>query len=78
MEDITTTTIETLNVEQATTILRHMGMRISPVAVRRGIEQGVFPFGDYIQMDKGTPVYQIYKRLFDAWVAERAVEARAS
>ena len=42
-------------------------------AMRRGIEQGVYPFGLCIKTD-GSAVYQIFKRLLDEWIAERAVD----
>lgn len=49
-------------------------MSISPDTLRRGIEQGVYPFGLCIKTD-GSAVYQIFKRLLDEWIAERGAEA---
>lgn len=70
--------IPTINVTDATNILRGMGMRISPDTLRDGIEQGQFPFGHCIRSRTGNPVYFVYKRLFDQWVAERALEGGAA
>ena len=52
---------------------RASGRSISPDTLRGGIEQGVYPFGLCIKTD-GSAVYQIFKRLLDEWIAERAVE----
>ena len=41
--------------------------------LRQGIKQGVYPFGLVIELDK-SPVYQIFKKQLDAWIAERTVE----
>lgn len=65
------TLIETLSVEETTEILREKGgLKISPATVRKGIEQGVFPFGDAIKSGSGTK-YTVYKTLFDKWYSER-------
>lgn len=66
--------IQTINTQQATERLRRMGMKISPDTIRRGIQQGVFPFGDCIMTDRGAHCY-IYVRLLDEWVKERLSEA---
>ena len=68
-------TIEMMTVEQSVERLRGLGVRISPDLLRDGIEQGVFPFGSYIKSRNGGNEYKIYRRLFDEWVAERAVES---
>ena len=66
-------TIPTMTPQTATEYLRELGMSISPDTLRRGIQQGVYPFG--ICIDTGnTPVYQIFKRLLDEWIDERAVQ----
>ena len=66
--------IETLTVAEATEKLRALGLRISAETLRKGLEQGVFPFGEHIQGRTGGNCYFIYRRLFDAWVKERAAE----
>lgn len=63
--------IETMTAEEATERLRAMGMQISPTLLRLGLQQKIYPFGDYIATDKSCRCF-IYKKLFDQWVAERA------
>lgn len=70
--------IETLSPKEATEELRSMGMKISIDTLRDGIEQKVFPFGDCIQTKNGNPVYEIYRKKFDSWVAEIATPADSS
>ncbi len=66
--------IRTMNIAEATEVLRSMGMRITSETLREGIEQGRFPFGTCIRRRSGGPVYFVYQTLFDQWVAERASE----
>ena len=63
------------HIQQATSteIMRASGMSMTTNTLRAGLQQGVFPFDDYIEREKG-PVYHINKKLFDRWMAERAVE----
>ena len=65
--------ISTMTPQSAAEYLRERGMSISPDTLRRGIEQGVYPFGLCIKTD-GSSVYQIFKRLLDEWIAERGAE----
>ena len=67
-------TIETLSVATTTEIMRAAGISMTADTLRAGLKQGVFPFGDCIEREKG-PVYHIYKKLFDQWMHARAVEA---
>ena len=53
--------ISTMTPQGAAEYLRACGMSISPDTLRRGIEQGVYPFGLCIKTD-GSAVYQIFKR----------------
>lgn len=62
--------IETFTVRDAAAYLREHGMRISAEALSAGLEQGVYPFGICIRLER-SPVYQIFKRLLDGWIAER-------
>ena len=62
--------IETMTVREAAEILRGCGMSTTAETLRRGIEQGVFPFADYVKLDKG-PVYYVYTKLLREWIAER-------
>lgn len=66
--------VETLNVATATEIMRAAGISMTADTLRAGLEQGIYPFGDCVKREKG-PVYHIYKKLFDRWMNERAVEA---
>lgn len=63
--------IETMTPQEAAEYLRAHGMSVSVETLRRGIQQGVYPFGVYISGGK-SPIFQIYKRLLDEWIAERA------
>lgn len=66
--------IETITVTEATEVLRALGVSISVETVRRGLEQKVYPFGDYIATKEGKPVYHIYRKLLDEWILERATD----
>lgn len=63
--------IKTLTAQEATERLRSMGMKISVEAVRDGLQQGAFPFGNYIQGAKNR-IFIVYEKLLNAWIAERA------
>lgn len=65
--------IATLTPQDAAQYLRDRGLSISSDTLRQGIRQGVYPFGLVIELDK-SPVYQIFKKQLDAWIAERTVE----
>lgn len=59
-----------LTVDEATEILRSLGMRISPTTLRSGMEQGRFQFGDFIKTDKSCVCY-VYTRQLKRWAEER-------
>lgn len=63
--------IETMTPEQTAQRLRELGMKVSPDKIRNGLKQGVYPFGDFVDMGK-SPAFTIYTKLFNSWVAERA------
>lgn len=65
--------IATLTVQDTAQYLRDRGLSISPDTLRQGIKQGVYPFGIVIEMER-SPVFQIFKKQLDAWIAERTVE----
>ena len=67
--------IEVLSPERAAEELRGHGMKITAETLRCGIRQGIYPFGVCVITGSGSPVYQIFRRLFDAWIAERTTEA---
>lgn len=64
--------IETMTPRETADYLRSLGVKTSPITVRKGIEQHVFPFGDYIEGESG-PIYYVYKKLLNQWIEERAV-----
>ena len=66
--------IKTLSVAEATEKLRTLGLQISPDTVRQGLQQKIFPFGDYIQSKTGNPIYFVYEKLFLEWIAKRLEE----
>ena len=65
--------IETFTIREAAAYLREHGMKISAEALSAGLEQGAYPFGICIRLER-SPVYQIFKRLLDEWIAERATK----
>lgn len=64
--------IETMTPEEVSNELREMGIRTSPSRVRAAIDQGAYPFGRCIEM--AGKHYEIYRKLFEKWVSERAEE----
>ena len=62
--------IETMTVQEVCDELRDMGVKTTPVKIRAGIAQGVYPFGVCIQM--AHQEFEIYRVLFEKWVDERA------
>lgn len=62
--------ITTLNAQQTAEVLRSLGMKVSPEKVRNGIQQGAYPFGDYIMIDR-QPSVTIYEPLLRDWIAAR-------
>lgn len=66
--------LPTITVKEAAERLKNLGVKTSPTKIMVGIQQGVYPFGVCIEMDKYQ--YEIYERKFDEWVSERTVLAR--
>ena len=46
-------------------------MKTSAETIQLGIEQGIFPFGEYIQQGNGRKTWYIYKAKLEAWMQER-------
>lgn len=67
-------TIETLNPRQAADYLRSIGMSTSDSTIRKGLEQGVFPFGDAVKMENGSYTYYIYRGRLERWIRDVANE----
>lgn len=65
--------IETMTLNQAAARLREAGLSISNGTLADGIEGGVYPFA--ICIDTGeSRVFQIFSRLLEEWIDERACE----
>ena len=67
--------IETITPKEAVDRLRALGMNTSETAIRDGIEQRVFPFGDCVVINEGAKRgrrFYIYEKLFSDWIAERS------
>ena len=63
-----------IKAEQAAEILKEHGYSsANAVKIKRGLEQGVFPFGQAIHM-QGKTVYDIYENLLLRWIKERESE----
>lgn len=67
---MTTVNLSTLSAEEATERLRAWGMRISPDMVRKGIEQGAFPFGVVVRSGADNPRCYVFERLLEEWAAK--------
>lgn len=63
---------------EATEQLRRMGMRISPEALRDGIDQGQFPFGNLIRKKGVNPVCFVYRKKLMEWAEECGYEVEES
>lgn len=68
--------VKTITVQEAADLMRQAGIKTSPEKVRAGIQQGVYPWGDCIQL--GGPVYTVYSRMFFEWLDARAERSEAT
>lgn len=59
--------------EQAVTVLRKHGLGMATVTLRRGLEQGKYPFGECVVQERQN-VYHIYRRQLEEWIAEREMD----
>ena len=64
--------VETVNIRELTMKLRALGMKVSEMTLGAGIDQGLYPFAICIHTDAGGKRFEIYKKLLDEWIAERA------
>lgn len=62
--------LSTLTAEEATERLRAWGMRISPDMVRKGIEQGAFPFGVVVRSGADNPRCFVFHKLLYRWAEQ--------
>lgn len=65
--------IETITPRQAAEILRSNGMSITAETLGAGLQQGVYPFGVCVKLER-SPVYQIFKPLLEKWIDERSTK----
>ena len=63
--------IRAIKPKQAVQILAEHGMKITENKLDMGLRQGVFPFGDAIEMHSEWD-YIIYEHLLRKWIAERS------
>lgn len=64
--------IDTMTINQLTNELRELGIRTSNQKTRAAIKQGKYPFAIHVKMENDE--FEIYRKLFDKWVEERAIE----
>ncbi len=64
--------VKTMSVEEAVDILRQSGIKSSPERVKLGIQQGVYTWGECVQMN--VPSCVVYSKLFFKWLEERGEE----
>lgn len=64
--------------QAAVEYLRDVGFSIGKDTLQAGLQQRVFPFGDYIKAPApgGQDVYLIYPALLAKWAAERSPVAK--
>jgi len=62
--------------QQAVEYLRDIGIPMGMQTLCRGLQQRVFPFGDYIHNPDGRDVYLIYAQQLTEWAAARSQYAK--
>ena len=67
--------IRAIQPKEAQKILEANGFKITVPRIQMGLRQGVYPFGDAVEMPGGTFVYAIYTTLLERWIAERSETA---
>lgn len=64
--------VETLTLEEATLVMRGEGIKMSKDTLKKGIQQGFFPFGVCIERDDGkAPWCYIFTVQLEDWMNER-------
>ncbi len=56
----------TLTTEEAAGCLRYAGIKVSPVTLREGIEQGKFPFG--FMIESSSRVFIVSRFQLEQWI----------
>ena len=64
--------IRAIQPKEAQKILEANGFKVTVPRIQMGLRQGVYPFGDAVEMPGGTFVYAIYTTLLERWIAERS------
>ena len=64
--------IRELTAAQALDRLRNAGSIMGEIALKDGIEQGVFPFGVCVHSSGKKRTFIIYEALLEKWIAERS------
>lgn len=62
--------VKTMSVEETVDIMRQAGIRCSSDRIRFGIQQGIYPWGECVQM-QNAPSTIVYSKLFFKWLEER-------
>lgn len=65
--------IETMTLNETVARLRELGVKTTEVKVGLAIQAGLYPWGIAIKGEKNW-IYEIYTKLFDQWVTERATD----
>lgn len=63
--------VETMTLNQLVQEKRALGIPCCEETEKAGIIQKVYPYADYIERKKA--VFVIYRKLFEQWIAERAI-----
>lgn len=70
--------IQTMTAQELSTRMRELGIKNNVNNLIAALEQGLYPFGIAFCPDPrhrpSSRVVQIYTKLFEQWVAERAIE----
>ena len=66
--------IRAIKPKEAVQVLRAHGLTMTEIKLDMGLRQGVFPFGDAVEMPGGEWSYTIYTPLLERWIAERSAE----
>lgn len=64
--------IRAIQVKEAVEILKEHGFTVTVNRLNMGLRQGVYPFGDAVEMPGGSWAYAIYTTLLYKWIEERS------
>ena len=65
--------IDTMTLNQTVARLRELGIKTTEVRVGLALQAGKYPWGIAVKGEQHW-IYEIYTKLFEEWVAERAIE----